>query len=80
MDGSDGVDIHETYLELLDLAFLVILELVHVALELLDVFVSFLLVLFRGLNRITEIRDVLLRALDIGFELYAPIFVSPEDD
>lgn len=57
------------HLELLNLAFLVVLELVHVALELLDVILRLLLLLLRCFYSGAKFGDQLLRVLDVGLKL-----------
>ena len=60
---------HRTYLELVNLALLVILELVNVLLQLLDLGLGLFLPSVRRLDRFLEIGDGLLQSFDVGANL-----------
>ena len=60
---------HAAHLKLFDLAFLVVLKLVHVALELLDILLRLFLALLGVLKGGFQLSDALLCSLDVSLEL-----------
>ena len=58
-----------TYFQFVNLALLVILELVNVLLQLLDLSLGLLLPSFRRFDRFLEIGDGLLQSFDVGTNL-----------
>lgn len=62
---------YATDLELVDLPLFVVLEVIHILLQLLDFRLCCLLLLLRSVNGSTEVGDRLFRLLDLLSDLYA---------